>query len=58
MGETLESLEKERQELYRKLEGLGDFRRGTISVNYRHIQASASNFYIITPFSGDQKEPS
>jgi hypothetical protein len=35
MGETLESLEKERKELYRKLEGLGDFRRGTISVNYR-----------------------
>ena len=35
MGETLESLEKERRELYRKLEGIGDFRRGTISVNYQ-----------------------
>jgi len=35
MGETLESLEKKRKELYEKLEGLGDFRRGTISVNYR-----------------------
>ena len=35
MGETLESLEKKRKELYEKLEALGDFRRGTISVNYR-----------------------
>jgi len=35
MEETLESLEKKRKELYRKLDGLGDFRRGTISVNYR-----------------------
>ena len=35
MGETLESLEKKRKELYQKLEGVGDFRRGTISVNYR-----------------------
>jgi len=35
MGETLESLEEKRKELYEKLEGLGDFRRGTISVNYR-----------------------
>jgi hypothetical protein len=35
MEETLESLEKKRKELYQKLEGLGDFRRGTISVNYR-----------------------
>jgi uncharacterized protein YdcH (DUF465 family) len=35
MGESLENLEKKRRELYRKLEGIGDFRRGTISVNYR-----------------------
>jgi hypothetical protein len=35
MEETLESLEEERNELYQKLEGIGDFRRGTISVNYR-----------------------
>src|SRR3990172_9195451 len=35
MEETLESLGKKREELYQKLEALGDFRRGTISVNYR-----------------------
>ena len=35
MEKTLESLEKKRKELYRKLEAIGDFRRGTISVNYR-----------------------
>jgi hypothetical protein len=35
MEETLESLEKKRKDLYQKLERLGDFRRGTISVNYR-----------------------
>ena len=35
MEETLEALEKKRKELYQKLEVLGDFRRGTISVNYR-----------------------
>jgi hypothetical protein len=35
MEETLEGLEKKRKELYQKLEALGDFRRGTISVNYR-----------------------
>jgi hypothetical protein len=35
MEETLESLEEKRKELYRKLEVIGDFRRGTISVNYR-----------------------
>ena len=35
MEETLECLEKKRKELYQKLEALGDFRRGTISVNYR-----------------------
>ena len=35
MEETLESLEAERRSVYRKLEGIGDFRRGIISVNYR-----------------------
>ncbi len=35
MGGTLESLEYKRKSLYKKLEGLGDFRRGTISLNYR-----------------------
>ncbi len=35
MGETLEALKQKRGCLYRKLEDLGDFRRGTISVNYR-----------------------
>jgi uncharacterized protein YdcH (DUF465 family) len=38
MGESLENLEKKRRELYRKLEGIGDFRRGTISVNYRKCE--------------------
>src|SRR3989304_6303074 len=35
MEETLESLEAERRSVYRKVEGIGDFRRGIISVNYR-----------------------
>ena len=35
MDETIEALEAERKALYRKFEALGDFRRGTISVNYR-----------------------
>jgi hypothetical protein len=35
MTETLLSLEKKREDLYRKLEEIGDFRRGTISVTYR-----------------------
>ena len=35
MQPLLESLESRRKQLYRKLEALGDFRRGTISVNYR-----------------------
>lgn len=35
MEETLESLEKKRKDLHRKLETVGNFRRGTISVNYR-----------------------
>lgn len=35
MEETLEVLEEKRKSLYKKIEDLGDFRRGTISVNYR-----------------------
>ncbi len=35
MGETLESLEAERKSVYQKMEQIGDFRRGIISVNYR-----------------------
>ncbi len=35
MTETLESLQAKRQGLMQALAGLGDFRRGTISVNYR-----------------------
>ena len=35
MDETIESLEAQRKALYQNLEQLGDFRRGTISVNYR-----------------------
>lgn len=35
MTDTLLSLEEKRRTLYRKLEGTGDFRRGTISVTYR-----------------------
>jgi dsDNA-specific endonuclease/ATPase MutS2 len=35
MEETIESLEAQRKALYQKLEELGDFRRGALSVNYR-----------------------
>lgn len=35
MAEPLETLEARRQRLYQDLAGLRDFRRGTISVNYR-----------------------
>ena len=35
MDESLQDLETRRKNLFRQLEGLGDFRRGTISVNYR-----------------------
>ena len=35
MDETLESLEAERKSLYQKMEEIGDFRRGIISVNLR-----------------------
>jgi hypothetical protein len=35
MEDTLKVLEEKRKSLYKKIEQLGDFRRGTISVNYR-----------------------
>jgi hypothetical protein len=35
MEETIERLEKKREELYRQLQETGDFRRGIISVIYR-----------------------
>lgn len=35
MEETVESLEGKRRSLYEKLQKVGDFRRGTLSVNYR-----------------------
>jgi hypothetical protein len=35
MQETLEDLERQKNELYQQLAELGDFRRGTISANYR-----------------------
>jgi len=35
MPETLEALEARREKLYQQLRNLGDFRRGTISVNFR-----------------------
>ena len=38
MSETLASLEKKREQLYKQLQESGDFRRGTISVVFREIQ--------------------
>ena len=35
MEQSLKGLEIQRQDLYRQIEGLGDFRPGMISVNYR-----------------------
>ena len=35
MGETLESLERKREALYRKLHDVGDLRRGMVSENFR-----------------------
>lgn len=35
MSETLSSLEKKREQLYKQLQDTGDFRRGTISVVFR-----------------------
>jgi|SRR6516225_9453617 len=40
MQPSLEALESQRQTLFRQLEQLGDFRRGTISVNYRRCGKS------------------
>ena len=35
MDQSLQELELRRKNLFRQMESLGDFRRGTISVNYR-----------------------
>jgi hypothetical protein len=35
MSPTVESLEQRKKDLYQELASLGEFRRGTISVNYR-----------------------
>jgi hypothetical protein len=35
MEDTLKNLEDEKKKLFKKLEKVGDFRRGTISANYR-----------------------
>ena len=35
VNESLQDLELRRKKLFRQMEDLGDFRRGTISVNYR-----------------------
>jgi hypothetical protein len=35
VDQSLQDLELRRKELFRRIETLGDFRRGTISVNYR-----------------------
>jgi len=35
VDQSLQDLELRRKDLFRRLENLGDFRRGTISVNYR-----------------------
>ena len=35
MAETIESMEKQREHLYRQLQEVGDFKRGIISVIYR-----------------------
>lgn len=35
MSNTLESLERKRETLYRKLHDIGDFRRGMVSENFR-----------------------
>jgi hypothetical protein len=35
MNDEIKGLESKRKELHEQLAGLGDFRRGTISVNYR-----------------------
>ena len=35
MEQSLQALELRREQLHRQMENLGDFRSGTISVNYR-----------------------
>lgn len=35
MEETIEALQQQKKSLYHKLEKVGDFRRGIVSVNYR-----------------------
>ena len=35
MSEDIETLERRREELYRQVAEVGDFRRGIISLNYR-----------------------
>ena len=35
MGNTIESLRGEREEILREISGLGEFRRGTVSASYR-----------------------
>ena len=40
MKQTIAALESQRKSLYRQLESLDDFRRGTISVNYRKCSRS------------------
>jgi hypothetical protein len=37
---SLQDLEQRRKDLFRQMETLGDFRRGTISVNYRKCSKS------------------
>jgi hypothetical protein len=47
---SLQDLEQQRKDLFRQMETLGDFRRGTISVNYRKCgKATASVLARITP---------
>ena len=41
MEDTLKNLEDEKKRLFRKLGKVGDFRRGTISVNYRKCGKSS-----------------
>ncbi len=40
MDPSLQNLELQRKKLFRQLENLGDFRRGTISANYRRCGKS------------------
>ncbi len=40
MGDTFESLQEKKKFLFRELEGIGNFRRGTISFRYRRCGKS------------------